>query len=77
MIEKIAIRLSNAWGENGVVTTEDVECYRYGLELMISTIFNFILTVVVSVVLAKPYSFLPIGKKSIYATSDYRHILRR
>ena len=42
MIEKIAIRLSNAWGENGVVTTEDVECYRYGLELMISTIFNFI-----------------------------------
>lgn len=59
MIEKIAIRLSNAWGENGVVTTEDVECYRYGLELMISTIFNFILTVVVSVVLAKPYSFLP------------------
>lgn len=59
MIEKIAIRLSNAWGENSIVSKEDVECYRYGLELLISTMINFTLTVVVSLIFGRPYSFLP------------------
>ncbi|MBE5938505.1 MAG: hypothetical protein E7265_10815 [Lachnospiraceae bacterium] len=59
MIKIIAIRLSNAWGENSIVSKEDVECYRYGLELLISTIINFILTVVVSLIFGRLYSFLP------------------
>lgn len=59
MIEKVAIRLSAGWGRILDVPKEDVECYRYGLELLLSTLCNILLMIVVSVILQMPLLFLP------------------
>lgn len=59
MIEKVAIRLSAGWGRILDVPEEDVECYRYGLELLLSTLCNILLMIVISVILQMPLLFLP------------------
>lgn len=59
MIEKISIKLSKEWGRILKVDDEDVECYRYGLELLFSTICNIVIMVIISVLFQRPLLFLP------------------
>lgn len=59
MIEKVSIKLSKEWGRILKVDDEDVECYRYGLELLLSTICNIVIMVIISVLFQRPLLFLP------------------
>lgn len=59
MIEKISIRLSEQWGELLGVDKEEIECYRYGLELLISTFINTCIIILISILFRKPLLFLP------------------
>lgn len=59
MIEKISIRLSEEWGKTLKVNDEDIACYRYGLELFISTICITAIIVIIAILLQRPLLFLP------------------
>ena len=48
MIERISVILSKEWGEI-LRVDEEVDCYRYGLELLLSTFCNTIILVIIGI----------------------------
>lgn len=59
MIESVSISISKAWAESGVISGDEVDSYRYGLELLISTALNLLAIVCISVVLGHSMMFVP------------------
>lgn len=59
MIESVSISISKAWAESGVISGDEADSYRYGLELLISTALNLLAIVCISVVLGHPMMFVP------------------
>lgn len=59
MIERLAVTLSSAWVEAGVVKQSDVPLYRYGLELLLSTLANVLIIIVISIASGHTWAFVP------------------
>lgn len=59
MIQSVSISISEAWAESGVISGDEAESYRYGLELLISTALNLLAIVCISIVLGHPLMFIP------------------
>lgn len=59
MIERLAFVLSDAWAEAGVVKRTDIPLYRYGLELILSTLTNVLIIVTISLALGRTWAFFP------------------
>ena len=59
MIKHAASTISSIWVKNGVADGADQECYRYGMELLLSTSVNVFLLFVVSVFFGHPLAFVP------------------
>lgn len=83
MIERLSIRLSNFWATNGLVKQTDVELYRYGLELLLSTAANLVILFFISLLLCHPsaliyflVSFIPLRTTAggYHATSHFKCI---
>lgn len=60
MIKNISVMCIDLWEKNGVIKAQDKESYQYGMELLLSTLLNFMLMVMISICAIKiPMVFLP------------------
>lgn len=59
MIERLAVTLSESWGKAGVVKQSDVSLYRYGLELLLSTLANVFIIIAISIISGHTWAFVP------------------
>ena len=60
MIKNISVMCIDLWEKNGVIKEQDKESYQYGMELLLSTLINFMLMVMISICAIKmPMAFLP------------------
>lgn len=59
MIRSIAIALAKHWAANGVIGESDKETYQYGLELLISTFFNLVIMIGISIAFGHPLIVVP------------------
>lgn len=60
MIKNISVMCIDLWEKNGVIKEQDKESYQYGMELLLSTLLNFMLMVMISICAIKiPMVFLP------------------
>lgn len=58
MLSKMALQLSGALAGRGIIDSEDIVVYSYGLELMLSTAVNILLVIIISLLLHQPLSWL-------------------
>lgn len=59
MIEYISISISEVWAKSGVINEVEIDSYRYGLELLLSTALNLLAVVCISIVLGHPFVHIP------------------
>lgn len=50
MITRMSAKLSSFFAENGVIEKEDIEVYDYSLQILFSTVFNFVAVVAIALV---------------------------
>jgi accessory gene regulator B len=54
LLSKAAHRLANGFLVRGVIAEDSLEIYVYGLEIIISTVVNFILTFILAILFGRP-----------------------
>lgn len=59
MIEAFCRKITDLWCRQNVIDRIDAEVYRYGLELLISTVINFFIVILLSIFLNKPLRWIP------------------
>lgn len=50
LITRMSAKLSSFFAENGVIEKEDIEVYDYSLQILFSTVFNFVAVVAIALV---------------------------
>lgn len=50
MIVRVSKRLSSFFADNGIIEKEDIEVYEYSLQILLSTVINFVAVIVLAVV---------------------------
>lgn len=58
MIEKISQYIVNKWVANNVITLKDKLSYYYGVQLLFSTIINFMCIIIISAFISMPYYWI-------------------
>lgn len=59
MLKKFSQYTVAVWVRNNVISVEDAQVYRYGLELLLSTVINLVLMICISLVSGKPFIIIP------------------
>ena len=58
-MKKLATLVTDVWVKAGFIPSADVQVYLYGVELLISTIFNLCNLVLISVLFGNPLTLIP------------------
>lgn len=59
MIQTLCCKLTALWCRLNIISDDDAEVYKYGLELLISTAMNFFVIVLLSFWMKKPLLWIP------------------
>lgn len=59
MIGAFCRKITDLWCRQNVISRMDSEVYRYGLELLVSTVVNFFIIILLSILLNKPLYWMP------------------
>ena len=59
MIHKLSASIANRWVERGIVQSENVENYIFGLQLVLSGLINFAVPIGLSICLGVPAAWIP------------------
>ena len=50
MISKLAKGMACFFSDNKIIAAEDSEVYAYGIELLLSTIFNLVVAIIIALI---------------------------
>lgn len=59
MIQTVAAALAEIWAKIGVINATEAEAYRYGVELMLSTILNLVIMLAISIGAGHAFLLIP------------------
>ena len=57
MIGKLSLKTAVFFSDNNIISSEDVEAYAYGLEILISTVINFMAAIFIALLTGEFFTF--------------------
>ena len=57
MIGKLSLKTAVFFSDNNIISSEDIEAYAYGLEILISTVINFMAAIFIAVLTGEFLAF--------------------
>ena len=59
MINKMASYIAHRWVLSHLIQADDEENYFYGVQLLLSSLFNFVIIICISIALKMPWAWIP------------------